>query len=437
MTDVLRPMLELAVLLPGLLLSYLPMKHHLRVRPGRLAAFLVPLGAILCAAGGVSCCYLKTGTGWMMTGLVLLFGLIYVHTLDVSRLKSVNVLLGVCAVFSCLNSIARAINAMLVTVEGDVWFSPVGCLVYFLLCALFVAATWRPAVRGGTELLDEEVTAQTWYFFWILPVVFLGLNLFMIPIDPSILYQGRIMQGYIVISLILLGVLCLFYSLFYLMARSLSKNDRLRQENQFLSMQQAQYGSLLSAVEETRQARHDLRHHFRALSGLAEREEWAEVTEYLRQAQESIPDRELMLCQNPAIDGVAGHYAALYRKHQIPCTIEIDLPPELPVADMDVCLVLSNLLENALEASLRTEIARWRIQVKAYLHTNHILLLTVENTFDGTAKEAGGIFQSSKRKGSGVGIQSVRRIAEKNGGYCRFTYADGIFTANVMLRGSR
>lgn len=437
MTDVLRPMLELAVLLPGLLLSYLPMKRHLRVCPGRLAAFLAPLVVILCMAGGGLCCYLKVGTGWILVGLVLLFGLIYVHTLDVSRLKSVNVLLAVCAVFSCLNSIARAINAMLVTVEGDVWFSPVGGLVYFLLCTLFVLVAWYPAVRGVAELLDEEVTAQTWYFFWILPVVFLGLNLFMIPINPSILYQGRIIQGYIVINLILLCILCLFYSLFYMMARSLNKNDRLWKENQFLSMQQAQYESLLSAVEETRQARHDLRHHFRTLSGLAESEEWAEVTEYLRQAQENIPDRELMLCPNPAIDGVAGHYAALYRKHRIPCTIEIDLPPEIPVADMDVCLVLSNLLENALEASLRTETARRRIQVKVYLHTNHILLLTVENTFDGTAKETDGIFQSSKRRGSGVGIQSVRRIAEKNGGYCRFTYADGIFTANVMIRGSR
>ena len=45
------------------------------------------------------------------------------------------------------------------------------------------------------------------------------------------------------------------------------------------------------------------------------------------------------------------------------------------------------------------------------------------------------IFQSSKRKGEGVGIQSVRHIAEKSGGVSTVTYQDGLFCAKVMLRG--
>ena len=42
---------------------------------------------------------------------------------------------------------------------------------------------------------------------------------------------------------------------------------------------------------------------------------------------------------------------------------------------------------------------------------------------------------SSKRNGNGIGTQSVRRIAEKDGGYCRFSHENGIFTADVMLHG--
>ena len=35
----------------------------------------------------------------------------------------------------------------------------------------------------------------------------------------------------------------------------------------------------------------------------------------------------------------------------------------------------------------------------------------------------------------GIDLQAVQHTAEKNGGYCRFHYGDGVFTANVMLRG--
>ena len=100
-----------------------------------------------------------------------------------------------------------------------------------------------------------------------------------------------------------------------------------------------------------------------------------------------------------------------------------------------MCLVLSNLLENAQEASLRTAPQSRQIEVAAYLHSSRIVLIQVTNAFGGEIREKQGVFQSSKRRGSGVGIQSVRRIAEKSGGASSFTHQDGIFTAKVMLRG--
>lgn len=71
----------------------------------------------------------------------------------------------------------------------------------------------------------------------------------------------------------------------------------------------------------------------------------------------------------------------------------------------------------------------------AYLHATRLLLIEVENPFDGTVKEKDGVFRSSKRKGDGVGLQSVRHIAERSGGASTFTYQDGVFRARVMLRG--
>ena len=82
--------------------------------------------------------------------------------------------------------------------------------------------------------------------------------------------------------------------------------------------------------------------------------------------------------------------------------------------EIDLCLVLSNLLENAFEASLRTAPARRKIAITAYVHAERLLLVEVENAFDGEVNEKSGLFRSSKRKENGIGIQSVQHIAEKD-----------------------
>ncbi len=434
MGEVLRPMLELSVLFPGVLLAYLPMKNHLRFSHMKTVVIMAGLLVLLCAGGGGLCYYLDIRTIWVVPPMILLTAIVYVHSLTVSPLKSVNVVLAICAVYACLHSVARAMDAMLTPQDPSAWFSVGAGLVYLAMCTAFTLIAWYPATHAVVELLDEDHIAQTWYIFWILPMVFLGLNLFMIPTYPDTLYQGQIMQGYIVISLILLAILGLFYALFYFTARSLDKNYRLRQENQFLAMQRAQYENLQTAIKETRQARHDMRHHFNQLSAMAEDGNWKELQQYLNTVQGKIPNMDIHFSENHAADSVVGHYCTLAKRENIPFTAQIDLPRKIPTDEMDLCLVLSNLLENALEASLRIKDSlRW-IHVTAHLHSEKILLITVENAFDGELSEKDGVFQSSKRKGSGIGIQSVQRIAYKDGGDCRFCYEDGVFSAKVMLR---
>lgn len=435
MIDILRPMAELSVIFPAALLAYLPMKIYLRMHPLRLTALMLPILTTICILCGLLCCFMQINVIWMMIPAVLLLSVVYVRTLNVTRWKSVSVLLAVCGVFSCLCSIANAVDYMICPENSEPYFSLSASGIYIAMCWTFVALVIYPAIRFAGALLNEKSFAKTWYVFWILPLMFIGVNLFMIPLHPGILQQGRIMQGYIILSLVLLILLLLFYALFYLMAVSLNNNYQLMRENQFLSMQQAQYDNLQVAIGETRRARHDMRHHFNALSSLAERGEWDTLREYLTNVQQDIPASELNLCDNHAADSVLSHYGILCKNNDIPFITKLNLPRELPIPEMELCLVLSNLLENALEASLRTNAEKRFISVQAYLHSRSVILLTVENAFDGRINIKSGIFQSSKRRGDGVGIESVRHISEKNGGYSRFRYDKGKFRADVMLRG--
>lgn len=195
------------------------------------------------------------------------------------------------------------------------------------------------------------------------------------------------MQGYIVISVSLLVLLLIFYALLYFIAKSLNRNNKLAQENQFLNMQRAQYDALKGAIEETRQARHDMRHHFAVLNALAEQKNWEELEKYLSSASQNIPDTELVLCKNHAVNAIIGHYYSKCKNNGIPFKLKIDIPEKLTVSESDICLVIANLLENAFEASMKLDRDKRRISMYAHPHSDSIILVSVENAFNGDITE--------------------------------------------------
>lgn len=437
MADMLRPVLELSVIIPGILLTYLPVKGYLRQTPLELTAWLLPLLLGICIFGGAVCCAFHFPTRWVLFPLLPVIMLIYHKTLKISVWKSVSIFLAVFAVFACINSLSRAVNALITAdlhTENELWFHTGAGIFYNVICLLFVLAAWYPARHRVQTMIADENFAQTWYVFWILPVIFIGVNLFIIPKYRSTLYTGRVLQCYIVLSLVLLIVLLLFYAMFLMMAVSLNRNARLQQENHLLSLQQERYKNLCMAIEEARQARHDIRHHFVQLSALAEQGDMEKIKKYLLAATGKISDYNLHFCENQAVDSVFGYYSTLAKRENIPFHALVSLPADLSIDEIDLCLVFSNLLENAIHASVKTEPARRKINVEVYPHHNHLLLIHVENTFDGKIQQKNNIFQSSKHSGNGIGIESVRHITDKNGGACDFTYEDGIFSAKIMLR---
>ncbi|MCC2139273.1 GHKL domain-containing protein [Faecalibacterium sp. CLA-AA-H283] len=439
MKDVLRPILEFTVVFPGLLLAYFPVGSYLKLSPAKLAAGAVPLLLGLCLGGGLLCYCFNSPTALPLLVITLAASLLYVKTLQTSLWKSGTIALAVCAVFACLNSLSRAIGTA-ITLRQQLppdkpWFCFAACIFYNAVCWLITAAAYYPATHAVRAMVEDDNFAQTWYVFWVLPLVFILLNLFITPRYQITLRTGRVLQVYIVMSIALLFLMFMFNAIFLLMANSLNRNARLQQENQFLSMQQQRYESLKAAIEEARQARHDMRHQLNQISALAEAGDLDNLKAYLAKTVSRIPDLDMNFCENRAADSVVGHYCALAKREGVPFCAKLDLPQVLPVDEMDLCLVLSNLLENAFEASLRTAPARRRIELTAYLHGNSLALIQVENTYDGVIREKDGVFLSSKRKGDGVGLQSVRHIAEKSGGVSTVTYQDGLFCAKVMLCG--
>ncbi len=144
--ELLRPILELGVVIPGMLLAYFPAKSSLKQPLSKLVLWLVPLLALLCAAGGVVCYARRMPTAPMLAALTLLAVVIYIKTFRISLWKSGTIALSVCAVFACINSLSRAINAAMLAglpqAQAAPWFCLRSAICYHAICWLFAAIAY-------------------------------------------------------------------------------------------------------------------------------------------------------------------------------------------------------------------------------------------------------------------------------------------------------
>ena len=162
----LRPMLELAVLIPGTLLAYLPMKEHLKIKMGALTAIWLSTLLMLCIVGGLFCYSFEIKTISLILPAFMLMTIAYCATLRTSILKSANIALAVCGVYACLASITRAIDSIVYPKNIEPWFGLTGGIVFNIFCWIFVMLAFYPASHAVCELIDDEngTANQVWRF---------------------------------------------------------------------------------------------------------------------------------------------------------------------------------------------------------------------------------------------------------------------------------
>ena len=132
-----------------------------------------------------------------------------------------------------------------------------------------------------------------------------------------------------------------------------------------------------------------------------------------------------------AISALEQHYLDRARALGFEADLRITLPQAWEEAIPDVCLVLSNLLENAVEA-LQREGGGW-LRARSVATAGYVSLV-VGNTCTRPLRVFGGHYLSSKSPGRfGIGLETVREIARRWGGQAEFTAENGTFRASVFL----
>ena len=181
-----------------------------------------------------------------------------------------------------------------------------------------------------------------------------------------------------------------------------------------------------------RQQRHDIKHHVAVIRSFLHNQDKEKLTVYLDELAAKIPEDPFRtFCQNEAVNAVILHYYCSAREAGIrSLNITLDIPGETgKVSESDLCVIVGNLLENAVTACQTCDKPFIRLQSR---FANEILTITMDNSCQKTELSSDGNFRSQK-PGGGIGLTSIRSVAEKYDGGCCFEAKDGAFFSSVYL----
>ncbi len=308
---------------------------------------------------------------------------------------------------------------------------------------LFTAATLWPMstfLRGilkalmSVQILDFRMTA------WLLPFVATTMIL---------LLTGTI-RGGTISSLALLSRILLLLSMFMLshlmilfvknLQEQIVTNERNKTMENLLRIQGEQYEMLRERIAETRRVRHDLRHHHAVILDMANRGDLDAIRDYL--TEYSNAPSELggkVYSTNPTVNAVLSYYAANAEAAGVRFTARVQLPDDkLIIPAPELCVLLGNLLENAVDACTRetkTSTLPSIPAIRVLIKQNGVseLSIAVDNSCSQQPIWDEHELVSTKHEGHGIGTASIRYIAKRYDGDARFEWRNGVFYASVML----
>lgn len=202
-----------------------------------------------------------------------------------------------------------------------------------------------------------------------------------------------------------------------------------------LELQRLQYRKMAENDAAVKAQRHDLRHQLTVIAELNERGNTQKLRAYIDELTNKIPpDKGISLCENYAVNAVATYYYSIAQSKGIDISIMLAIAEDNGcVQDSDLCIIVGNLLENAIEACERIKEGKRFIKMNSRLKYN-TLTITADNSFDGNYETEDSLFLSAKRDGKGTGLSSILAVAQKYGGAAKFEPGGNVFLSSVYIK---
>ena len=180
--------------------------------------------------------------------------------------------------------------------------------------------------------------------------------------------------------------------------------------------------------------RHDYHNHIQALKAYLALEQYGETNVYLNKLDDDLTSVDTVLkTGNVMVDAILNSKISLALSKKINVNAKAKVPKSLEISEIDLCVIIGNLIDNATEACMKvTDPAERRIRIFVGIFKEY-LYISVVNTMGGEIKKSEVGYISSKGESHGFGLMRVDKIAKKYGGHVNRQHEEDAFATEVML----
>lgn len=211
---------------------------------------------------------------------------------------------------------------------------------------------------------------------------------------------------------------------------------RTQQQQVELRIQMETYETQLENQLQIRQMKHDMKAHFAALAGMLTEGNIEEAKAYLQEAADYRDEvAGSRYCEDAYINGVLTQFAARFENLETVMEIDLSVPP-VSAHRVELCLILANALENALEAAEKLPVKERFVSLQMRQKQNNLLLIRIKNHCDKRlVVPEGTLPESDKREeGHGFGLATIKKLAARLDGEMVCYAEGGLFVVDVMVK---
>lgn len=232
------------------------------------------------------------------------------------------------------------------------------------------------------------------------------------------------------VSLFILLAAGLFFLIRHLIGRSAEKRVAAYQNE----LMERHYREVENMYRQMRGWRHDYHNHIQTMKAYLSMGQADRLEEYLASLDQDLTSVDTVVkTGNVMVDAILNSKLSMAQAKGISVNAKATVSPELPVAQTDLCVILGNLLDNAMEACMKQAAQQERF-IRVYIgRFKGQFYISVSNSVGGALKKQNGAYQTTKAGSHGFGLRRVDALIEKYGGYRNRQDEGDVFATEVML----
>lgn len=194
------------------------------------------------------------------------------------------------------------------------------------------------------------------------------------------------------------------------------------------------YREVENMYRQIRGWRHDYRNHIQVMKALAAKGDLAAIQAYLDELDTDLNTVDTVIkTGNAMADAILNSKISLAKSRHIPVQADAHIPVKLRMSELDLCVILGNLFDNAIEASLALPEDQRLIRVYMDMKGTQLYISFTNFTAAKKQRKLGRRFATTKGEGHGFGLVRIDNIIDKLDGYLTRNSEDGAFTTEILI----